>query len=314
MKYLKLGNTDDQLSVIGAGLMGMSPNVYGETDDNESIQVINRAKDLGVNYFDTADAYGNGHNEKLLAKALGNARKEVFIASKVGYGKNWQYMGEKPEYIKQAAEESLKRLNTDYIDLYYIHAVDPNVPIEESVGAIAELIKEGKVRHIGLSNGTTPEILKRANDVYPISAVQLEYNLWSRKPEEEIFPMAKNMGITPVAYSPFSRGIISNKIRKYDDLAEDDIRHFFPRYQPDVFQKNTDIINKIEDIANSKGVSVPQLSLAWVIRQGALPIPGTKHIRYLEENLKAADIEISDHEMSLLDEIAHNNKLYGQNL
>lgn len=169
-------------------------------------------------------------------------------------------------------------------------------------------------RHIGLSNGTTPEILKRANDVYPISAVQLEYNLWTRKPEEEIFPMAKNMGITPVAYSPFSRGIISNKIRKYDDLAEDDIRHFFPRYQPDVFQKNTDIINKIEDIANSKGVSVPQLSLAWVIRQGALPIPGTKHIRYLEENLKAADIEISDHEMSLLDEIAHNNKLYGQNL
>lgn len=312
MKYRKLGNSDIELSVIGAGLMGLSPNVYGTTNDKDGIQVIQKAKELGVNYFDTADTYGNGHNERLLAKALGKSRNDVFIASKVGYGDNWQYKGEKPAYIKQAAEASLKRLNTDHIDLYYIHLVDPDVPIEESVGAIADLVKEGKVRYIGLSNGTTPDILKRANAVHPISAVQLEYNLWTREPDEAVFPLAKEMGITPVAYSPFSRGMISGKVRKYEDLAQDDIRRYLPRYQPDVFQKNVDIVDKLNEIANQKGITTAQLTLAWVIKQGVLPIPGTKHVKYLEENLKAADIEITDKEVKTLDEVAQNNHLNGK--
>lgn len=312
MKYRKLGNSDIELSVIGAGLMGLSPNVYGTTNDKDGIQVIQKAKELGVNYFDTADTYGNGHNERLLAKALGKSRNDVFIASKVGYGDNWQYKGEKPAYIKQAAEASLKRLNTDHIDLYYIHLVDSDVPIEESVGAIADLVKEGKVRYIGLSNGTTPDILKRANAVHPISAVQLEYNLWTREPDEAVFPLAKEMGITPVAYSPFSRGMISGKVRKYEDLAQDDIRRYLPRYQPDVFQKNVDIVDKLNEIANQKGITTAQLTLAWVIKQGVLPIPGTKHVKYLEENLKAADIEITDKEVKTLDEVAQNNHLNGK--
>lgn len=312
MKYRKLGNSDTELSVIGAGLMGLSPNVYGATNDEDGIQVIQKAKELGVNYFDTADTYGNGHNERLLAKALGKSRNDVFIASKVGYGDNWQYKGEKPAYIKQAAEASLKRLNTDHIDLYYIHLVDPDVPIEESVGAIADLVKEGKVRYIGLSNGTTPDILERANAVHPISAVQLEYNLWTREPDEAVFPLAKEMGITPVAYSPFSRGMISGKVRKYEDLAQDDIRRYLPRYQPDVFQQNVDIVDKLNEIAAQKGITTAQLTLAWVIKQGVLPIPGTKHVKYLEENLKAADIEITDKEVKTLDEVAQNNHLNGK--
>lgn len=308
-----LGNSDLEISAMGLGLMGMSPSVYGASNDEESIQVIHKAMDLGVTLFDTADTYGNGHNEQLLAKALGNKRQKVTIATKFGYGENWQYVGGKPEYVKAAAEASLKRLDTDYIDLYYFHAIDPNTPIEETVGAMSDLVKEGKVRYIGLSNGVTPEILKKANKIHPISALQTEYNLWTREDESTLLPLAKELGISHVAYAPLSRGFISGDLRTFDDLDATDIRRHLPRFQPNVFQQNVDIVDMLKEIAKEKGVTAAQLAIAWTMANGAIPIPGTKHINYLEENLKSLDIEMTNEDIQRLNEVTEKYEVQGNN-
>ncbi|MHA8111320.1 aldo/keto reductase [Lactobacillaceae bacterium Melli_B4] len=311
MRYTTLGNSDDQYSVIGAGLMGLSPNVYGSVTEADGIKIIQEAKSLGINYFDTADAYGNGYNEELLGKALGKDRHDVFIASKVGYGKDWHFIGNDPKYIKQAVDASLKRLNTDYLDLYYIHLIDPQVPIEESIGALADLIKDGKVRHIGLSDGTTPDLLKRANQVHPISALQKEYNLWTQD-SAPLFKVAKELKITPVSFCPLSRGILSGKIRQFDDLPENDNRRHMERYQPEVLPYNLKIIDKLSSIANRLGISLAQLDLAWIISKGVIPIPGTKKLNYLHDNANAADIELSADVIEEIDQLTNQYQLKGK--
>ena len=306
MEKRKLGNSDIEISTMGLGMMGMSPGIYGSIDDNESIKTIHRALELGINLLDTADAYGNGHNEELLGKALqGGKREQAIVATKFTFGPNWQFIGGHPDYVKKAIDESLRRLNLDYIDIYYQHRVDPNVPIEETVGAMAELVQAGKVRALGLSEANAEQI-RRANSVHPIAALQTEYSLWSRDIEEEILPTTRELGITHVAYSPLSRGFISGELKSFDDLATDDIRRRLPRFQPENFQANVDIVTKLEEMAVKKGVSVAQMAIAWTITKGAVPIPGTKRVKYLEENAKAADIKLTIEELTTLDAISSN--------
>lgn len=306
MEKGKLGNTDIEISTMGLGMMGMSPGVYGTIDDNESIKTIHRALELGINLLDTADTYGNGHNEELLGKALqGGKREKAIVATKFTFGPNWQFIGGHPDYVKKAVDESLRRLNLDYIDIYYQHRVDPNVPIEETVGAMAELVQAGKVRALGLSEANAEQI-RRANSVHPIAALQTEYSLWSRDIEEEILPTTRELGITHVAYSPLSRGFISGELKSFDDLAADDMRRRLPRFQPENFQANVDIVTKLEEMAVAKGVSVAQMAIAWTIAKGAVPIPGTKRVKYLMENSKAADIKLTTDELAALDAISPN--------
>jgi aryl-alcohol dehydrogenase-like predicted oxidoreductase len=306
MEKRKLGNSDIEISTMGLGMMGMSPGIYGSIDDNESIKTIHRALELGINLLDTADAYGNGHNEELLGKALqGGKREQAIVATKFTFGPNWEFIGGHPDYVKKAIDESLRRLNLDYIDIYYQHRVDPNVPIEETVGAMAELVQAGKVRALGLSEANAEQI-RRANSVHPIAALQTEYSLWSRDIEEEILPTTRELGITHVAYSPLSRGFISGELKSFDDLATDDIRRRLPRFQPENFQANVDIVTKLEEMAVKKGVSVAQMAIAWTITKGAVPIPGTKRVKYLEENAKAADIKLTIEELTTLDAISSN--------
>ena len=304
MEKRKLGNTDLEISAMGLGLMGMSPGVYGTIDDTESIKTIHRALELGINLLDTADTYGNGHNEELLGKALqGSKREKAIVATKFTFGPNWEFIGGHPDYVKKAIDESLRRLNLDYIDIYYQHRVDPNVPIEETVGAMAELVQAGKVRALGLSEANAKQI-RRANSVHPIAALQTEYSLWSRDIEEEILPTTRELGITHVAYSPLSRGFITGQLKKYDDMAADDVRHLLPRFKPENFQANLDIVTKLEEMAVAKGVSLAQMAIAWTITKGAVPIPGTKRVKYLEENVKAADITLTNEELAALDAIS----------
>ena len=306
MKKCKLGNTDIEISAMGLGLMGMSPGIYGGIDDNESIKTIHRALELGINLLDTADTYGNGHNEELLGKALRDSKREqAIVATKFTFGPNWRFIGGHPDYVKKAINESLRRLNLDYIDIYYQHRVDPNVPIEETVGAMAELVQAGKVRALGLSEANAEQI-RRANSVHPIAALQTEYSLWSRDIEEEILPTTRELGITHVAYSPLSRGFISGELKSFEDLAADDIRRRLPRFQPENFRANVDIVTKLEEMAVTKGVSVAQLAISWTIAKGAVPIPGTKRVKYLEENAKAADIILTTEELATLDAISPN--------
>ena len=310
MKKVNLGNSNLEISSMGLGLMGMSPGVYGEINDEESIKTIHRALELGINLLDTADAYGNGHNEQLLGKALQGKRDQAIVATKFGFGPNWQFAGGHPDYVKKAIDESLLRLNLDYIDIYYQHRVDPNVPIEETVGAMADLVKAGKVRYLGLSEANSEQI-RRANEVHPISVLQTEYSLWSRDIETDILPTVRELGMTHVAYSPLSRGFISGQLRKYEDLAPNDIRQRLPRFQKENFQKNVDIVKKLEEMAKEKGLSVPQLAIAWTIAKGAVPIPGTKRVKYLEENVKAAEIELSAQDLAQLDEVSPENAVAG---
>jgi aryl-alcohol dehydrogenase-like predicted oxidoreductase len=303
MKTVQLGRTGLLVSALGLGCMGMSE-FYGATDRAESIATIHSALDQGLNFFDTADMYGRGENERLLQEALAGRRHEAVIATKFGIMRDPEGPGQvlglsgKPEYVRQACEASLQRLATDYIDLYYLHRVDPATPIEETVGAMAELVQAGKVRHLGLSE-VAAETLRRAAAIHPIAAVQSEYSLWSQDIEAEVIPACRELGVTLVAYSPLGRGFLGGQIKSPDDLAPDDFRRALPRFQPENFQRNLDLVHELETLAAAKGVTASQLALAWVLHQGTdiVPIPGTKRRSYLAQNIAALEIELTPAEL-----------------
>ncbi|UUZ91907.1 aldo/keto reductase [Paenibacillus sp. P25] len=312
MRTRKLGNSDLVVSSIGLGLMGMSGS-YGQTDDEQSIKTIHRALELGITLLDTADIYGNGHNEELLGKALKGRRSQAIVATKFAFLPNFAGINGHPDYVKKAVDESLQRLGIEYIDLYYQHRVDPNVPIEETVGAMADLVQAGKVRYLGLSEASAANI-RRAHAVHPISALQTEYSLWSRDIEDEILPAVRELGITHVAYSPLSRGFISGELRKFEDLPENDVRRHIPRFQEGNFQKNVDIVDKIKEIAEEKNCTLSQLALAWTMANGALPIPGTKRIPYLEENAASVHVELTPDDLVRIESVSPKNAVHGGRL
>jgi aryl-alcohol dehydrogenase-like predicted oxidoreductase len=308
MKTITLGKTGIPVSVIGLGCMGMSE-FYGAADEGESLSTINRAIDLGINFIDTADVYGVGENEKLLGRAIEDRRDEIFLCTKFGVVRDPQTralvgVNGRPEYVKAACEASLNRLRVDFIDLYYQHRVDPQVPIEETVGAMAELVREGKVRFLGLSEANA-ETLRRAYAVHAISALQSEYSLFSRDVEGDIMNACHDLGITFVAYSPLGRGFLSGTIKSINDLAPDDYRRNAPRFQGENFQKNLDLVATIQEMAAGKGCTASQLALAWVLAQNEFTIGlmGTKRRTYLEENAGAAQIALTAAELAQLDAV-----------
>ena len=309
MKIKNIGSQGILASELGLGCMGMSE-FYGTRNDDESIRTIHYAIDHGITFLDTADMYGPFHNEELLGKALQGIRTKVTLATKFGIVReagNNQVRGlnAKPEYVQQACEASLRRLKTDCIDLYYLHRVDPATPVEETVQAMASLVKQGKVRGIGLSE-VTPETLRMAHAIHPVSAVQSEYSLWSREPEEGMLDTCKELGIGFVAYSPLGRGFLTGQIRRFEDLGADDYRRFSPRFQGENFTKNLDLVEKIALLAKQKGCTTTQLAIAWVMSGGEhiFPIPGTKRISFLEENLGSLQVKLSKEELSEIDAIA----------
>ena len=306
MQTRTLGRNGPTVSALGLGCMGMSE-FYGQGDDSESIATIHRALDLGVTLIDTSNAYGPYTNEELVGRAIADRRDQVVLATKFGIVRDpgnprSRGVNGRPEYVKQAAEASLKRLGVDHIDLYYQHRVDPETPIEETVGALAELVQEGKIRYIGLSEAA-PDTLRRANAVHQITALQTEYSLWSRDPEDEILPTCRELGIGFVAYSPLGRGFLTGAIQSIDDLDADDYRRFSPRFQGENFQRNLDLVTTIGELAADTAVTPAQLALAWVLAQGEdiVPIPGTKRRKYLEENLAASDLTLSLEDLRALD-------------
>jgi aryl-alcohol dehydrogenase-like predicted oxidoreductase len=305
MKTRRLGQ-NLEVSALGLGCMGMSE-FYGTADEGEAIATIHRAIELGVTFLDTADMYGPFTNERLVGRAIGDRRDKVVLATKFGNERNedgsWVGINGRPEYVRKACDASLERLGVDHIDLYYQHRVDNDTPIEETVGAMKELVEAGKVRHLGLSEAA-PDTIRRAHAVHPITALQTEYSLWTRDPEDAILPTVRELGIGFVAYSPLGRGFLSGQITSIDDLAEDDFRRRGPRFQGDNFQKNLDLVAKVEEIADDKGVTPSQLALAWVLAQGddIVPIPGTKHVKYLEENVGAAGVQLTGDDLHGIDE------------
>ncbi|MGC2474995.1 MAG: aldo/keto reductase [Candidatus Sulfotelmatobacter sp.] len=318
MQTRNLGHTGLEVSAQGLGCMGMSE-FYGPGDDAESIATIHRALEIGVFFLDTADVYGPYKNEELVGRAIKGRRDEVTLATKFGIVRdpkdpNVRGVSGKPDYVHKSCEASLRRLGVETIDLYYQHRVDPNTPIEDTVGAMAELVREGKVRFLGLSEAS-PETLRRAMKVHPITALQTEYSLWTRDPESNgVLDTCRELGIGFVAYSPLGRGFLTGQIQRFEDLAPDDYRRNSPRFQGENFQKNLDLVRKVNELAAEKGCKPSQLALAWVMAQGddIVPIPGTKRRKYLEENAAAASLNLSQEDLARLDEVFPANAAAGQ--
>ena len=309
MQTKPLGSQGLRASQIGLGCMGMS-DFYGKRNDEESIHVIHRAYELGINFFDTADMYGPFTNEILVGKAIKDFRKNVTLATKFGIVRDpsdptKRGVNGKPEYVQSSCEGSLKRLCVDVIDLYYLHRKDPDTPIEETVGAMAKLVQQGKVRGIGLSE-VNEDTLRKAHAVHPLTALQTEYSLWSRDPEDGVLQACRELGIAFVAYSPLGRGFLTGQIKRFEDFEPDDYRRFSPRFQGENFTKNLQLVKKIEELAQSKGCTTAQLALAWVLAQGdyIFPIPGTKHVKYLEENTGAVNVQLTREDLEEIEAIA----------
>jgi aryl-alcohol dehydrogenase-like predicted oxidoreductase len=316
MQRRTLGRDGLTVSALGLGCMGMSE-FYAGRDDAESIATIHRALDRGIDFLDTADMYGPFTNERLVGKAIRGRRDQVVLATKFGNerGEDGSYLGVngRPDYVRKSCDGSLKRLGIDRIDLYYQHRVDRTVPIEETVGAMAELVREGKVRCLGLSEAS-PATIRRANQEYRITALQTEYSLWTRDPEDGILPLCRELGIGFVAYSPLGRGFLTGRFRSFEDLPEEDYRRNSPRFQGENFQKNLDLVGRVEEIARRKKCTPAQLALAWLLAQGEdiVPIPGTKQRRYLDENIRSLEIEMTPADLERIEEVAPKGAAAGE--
>jgi aryl-alcohol dehydrogenase-like predicted oxidoreductase len=317
MEKRHLGKNGPLVSELGLGCMGMSE-FYGSRNDAESLATIHRSIELGMTFLDTADAYGYGDNEVLVGEAIRDRRDKVFLATKFAIVRDRtnpaaRGISGRPDYVRSACDASLKRLRVDTIDLYYQHRVDPDTPIEETVGAMAELVRAGKVRHLGLSEASV-DTIRRAHKVHPIAALQTEYSLWSRDPEEAILPVTRELGIAFVAYSPLGRGFLTGQFKKFEDLEADDYRRHSPRFQGENFQKNLDLVGQVEAIAKEKKCTAGQLALAWLLAQGEdiVPIPGTKRRKYLEENAGASAVKLTAKDLQRIDEVAPHGAAAGQ--